>query len=188
MPTSKDAADELLAHRARFKAFLAARLGSETDAEDILQESLQKAWQRTGEIRDHEKLVPWFYQLLRHAVVDHGRSRRSAAAREQAWAGDPSLQPSPAEERELCRCFEPLLATLKPAQAELLRRVELGNQAVADAARELGLTANHASVALHRARATLRAKLEETCGPCANTGCLDCDCPPGPDTKPGPAR
>jgi RNA polymerase sigma-70 factor (ECF subfamily) len=78
----------------------------------------------------------------------------------------------------LCRCFEPLLSTLPSTQAGLLRLVELEGRPVADAARVLGISANNASVSLHRARAALRAKVEETCGACAEAACLDCDCPP----------
>lgn len=177
MPTPTD---ELLAQRARFKAFLAARLGSEAEAEDVLQESLLKAWQRLNEVRDPAKLNAWFYQVLRHALIDHVRSRRAAAARDEAWASDPALAPAPAGARTLCRCFEPLLSGLPATQAELLRLVELEGRPVAEVARGLGISANNASVSLHRARAALRAKVEETCGACAEEACLDCDCPPRP--------
>ena len=65
-------------NRGAFRAFLASRLGNEADAEDLLQASLVKALQRAEEIRDDEKIVPWFYQVLRHAMIDHVRSRRAA--------------------------------------------------------------------------------------------------------------
>jgi RNA polymerase sigma-70 factor (ECF subfamily) len=69
-----------------------------------------------------------------------------------------------------------LLTELKPRDAELLRRVELNDEAVAEVARSLGLTEGAASVALHRARAVLRERLENFCGDCAKGACLDCDC------------
>lgn len=73
--------------------------------------------------------------------------------------------------------------TLKPQHAALLRRVDLNGESVQDAAKALKMTANNASVILHRARKELRTRLEAFCGACADGACLDCDC--GPD---GPRR
>lgn len=174
-PTGESVAKQLLAQRETFKAFLASRLGDAAEAEDLLQNALLKAIARAGEIKDEEKAMAWFYRVLRSALVDHVRSRNAAARREQAWADEAGrLAEDAATERALCRCFERMLPALKPTQAELLRRVELEGQPVAEAARELGLTPNHASVELHRARAALRAKLIDFCGACS---CLtDCQC------------
>lgn len=174
-PTRNGVTDALLANRSAFKAFLVSRLGNEADAEDVLQNGLVKAIDRSGEIKDDQKAVAWFYQVLRHAVVDHVRSRAAAARRDDAWAtSTATLEEDPEAERHLCACFEKMLPTLKPAQAELLRRVELQGEPVAEAARSLGMTPNHASVALHRARRELRGRLIDFCGDCA---CLDnCEC------------
>lgn len=169
----------LNAQREAFKAFLVSRVDQPADAEDILQTALLKAVQRADELRDDTKLTAWFYQILRHALIDYARSRHATTTREQAWATDTALASdaiSPDDERALCRCFEPLLTTLKPDHAALLRLVELEGQSVASAALTLGITANYASVMLHRARAELRAQLVAFCGACATGACLDCDC------------
>ncbi len=165
----------LLAHRHVFKAFLTARVGDAADAEDLLQNGLVKALERGGEIRDGEKAVAWFYQVLRNAVIDHYRSRGAAARRDDAWAISTSTLAHDGEAtRQICACFEKMLPALKPKQAELIRRVELQEESVTQTANALGLTAAHASVMLHRARGELRAKLVAFCGDCA---CLDhCEC------------
>lgn len=176
-----DVVTSLLPHRAAFKAFVISRVGNEADAEDILQHGLIKALQREPTLRDHGKAAAWFYRLLRHAIVDHQRSRAAARARDDAWSTDTlPLTADDDAQRQICRCFEALLPLLKPRHAALLRAVELDNQSVAAAAATLGLTAAHASVLLHRARAELRARLEAFCGECARGACLDCDCPPPP--------
>ncbi|HUR59295.1 MAG TPA: sigma-70 family RNA polymerase sigma factor [Opitutaceae bacterium] len=175
-PTSPaDVTAKLLAHRQVFKSFLASRVGNEADAEDLLQNGLVKAIGRAGELKDGEKAVAWFYQLLRNVVIDHVRSRSAAAKRDEAWATDAVTLADDADaERHICACFEKMLPALKPAQAELLRRVELQGESVADAAAALGMTANHASVTLHRGRAELRTRLVDFCGDCR---CLDhCEC------------
>jgi DNA-directed RNA polymerase specialized sigma24 family protein len=118
----------LMAQRNVFKSFLVARVGNDA-AEDLLQSGLVRAMQRSGEIKDGAKAVAWLYQLLRNLLVDHVRSRAAAAKREALWATD-LLAPEahPELEQEICACFEKLLLSLKPMQAELLRRVELGGE------------------------------------------------------------
>ncbi len=172
---SADVTATLLAHRRVFKSFLASRVGNEADAEDLLQNGLVKALQRAGEVKDGEKAVAWFYQLLRNVVIDHVRSRTASSRRDDAWASDSVTLADDADaRRQICGCFEKLIPSLKPMHAELLRRVELQEQPVAEVAIALGMTANNASVTLHRARAELRAKLVDFCGNCA---CLDnCEC------------
>jgi RNA polymerase sigma-70 factor (ECF subfamily) len=166
----------LLAHRNRFKAFLASRVGNEADAEDLLQNGLVKAFERSGEIKDDEKAVAWFYRVLRNVVVDHARSRHSAARRDDLWALDTLTLADDAEaRRQICGCFEKLLPTLKPMHAQLLRRVELQGESVSNAALQLGITANNASVTLHRARAELRTKLVGFCGDCSCLTACECE-------------
>ncbi len=168
----------LLNRRADFARFLAARLGgNEADAEDLLQHGLAKAFEDEGP-REDERLVPWFYQLLRNAAVDHIRSRRAAIRREEHWISESqTLSYDVAEtQRQLCACLEPLINTLPAAQADLVRRCEIGREPVKTAADALGLAPNAASAILHRARAALRRKLQAFCGDCARGACLDCDC------------
>ncbi len=171
----------LLAHRAEFKAFLAARVGSEAEAEDLLQNGLVKALRHAHAVRDDEKVTAWFYQLLRHALTDHYRARSAERRRDDALgqlvaALEEDIATATAFEAKICTCLGGVVDTLKPQPAELLRRVDLNGESVQDAARALGLTANNASVTLHRARKELRAKLEAFCGDCAADACLDCDC------------
>jgi len=176
VPPSDTVADALLAQRRQFKAFLTARLGgNEADAEDVLQHSLVKALRHAGELRDFDSLTAWFHQLLRHAIVDHVRSRQAAAAREQAWTETLAVN-ALEDERLVCRCYASLLPTLKPRHATVLHLVELDGVSLAAAAVALEVTANHAGVLLHRARAELRSALEAFCGDCARTACLDCTC------------
>lgn len=174
-------ANELNAHRHAFKAFLTARVGSAADAEDILQNGLAKAVQRAADLHEDGNALPWFYQLLRNAVVDHYRSRGAVQRRDSALgttlnALEADVVPPATWETHLCACLGGVVDTLKPQSAELLRRVDLNEEPAQDAALALGLTPNHASVILHRARKDLRARLETFCGDCAETACLDCYC------------
>jgi RNA polymerase sigma-70 factor (ECF subfamily) len=174
--SASDVAAKLLAHRNAFKAFLASRIGNEADAEDLLQNGLVKALARAGEVKDGEKVVAWFYQILRNVIVDHMRSRKAAAQRDDRWALETRTLAEDAEaDRQICACFDRLLPTLKPTHAELIRRVELQGEPVALVAAALGMTPNNASVTLHRARAELRRKLVSFCGDCRCLNLCECD-------------
>ena len=172
--------------RNAFRAFLVARVGNEAEAEDILQNGLLKAVQRADELHDDTKLTAWFYQLLRNAVIDHYRSRAAGRRRdgllstEVASFGEGSATVPPDWARQLCSCLGSVVNTLKPQQAELLRRVELDGESVQVAARVMKMNPNNASVSLHRARKELRTRLEAFCGACADGACLDCNCRPMP--------
>jgi RNA polymerase sigma-70 factor (ECF subfamily) len=169
----------LVENHRRFLAFLRKRVGSEADAEEILQSAFVKAIEKGGTLRDGESAVAWFYRLLRNALADHWRrrdaERRAVEARTREGKGA-SVDHDPALERLVCQCVKSLVPALKPEYAALIRRVDLADERVADAGRALGLSAGNARVRLHRARMALRRELARSCGTCAEHGCMDCSC------------
>ena len=186
-PATDTVIGTLLANHRRFLDFLAARVGSREDAEEILQDAFVRGLQKAGEIRDDESTVAWFYRLLRNAVIDH--YRRSAADRKaleaharEAPEADPGLDAD--LERAVCACVHDLIPLLKPEYADLIRRVDLDGADVTSAADTLGITPGNARVRLHRARTALRDELERSCRTCATHGCLDCGCARGGPATP----
>jgi len=168
----------LVENHRRFLAFLERRVGNRADAEEILQTAFVKGLERASGIRDEQRVVAWFYRMLRNALVDHWRQRGAAARGAEALARElvDAHEPPPELAAEICGCFEPLLATLKPEYAQILERVDLAGVRPLDFAAEIGITPNHAMVRLHRARRTLRDQLRASCRTCADHGCLDCSC------------
>jgi len=172
----------LLENRSRLLAFIQARVSDPDLAEDILHESLLKALHAAPTLREQDKLVSWFYQIIRHAITDGYRRRQRASTHRKQYAEAIQTQELPQElvdpddEAVLCACFQALIPTLKPEYAALIERIELGDEDPAAAAERLGLTRNNLKVRRHRARQQLRQRLEETCRTCAEHGCLDCTC------------
>jgi RNA polymerase sigma factor (sigma-70 family) len=169
----------LVENHRRFLAFLERRVGSRDAAEDILQEAFVRGLDHAGTLRDAEAVIPWFYRLLRNAVIDHYR-RRGAEERALAYAAGiaDTAEPGPDEAMhdEICACVSSLVETLKPEYAAVIQRVDLEGATVAAFADEAGITANNAGVRLHRAHEALRRRLVQSCGTCATHGCLDCRC------------
>jgi RNA polymerase sigma-70 factor (ECF subfamily) len=180
-PAQFDLFAQLHAERARFHAFLVARLANAADADDLLQRAYLKVRRALAEGSPPANPSAWFFRVLRRLLIDHYRSDAARQRRDDVLRDDPAaglVSASMREERTLCSCLSAALDALPPRTATLLRRAELGSEHVHAVADSLGLTANHASVLLLRARRALRAALEESCGDCASTACLDCDCVP----------
>ena len=174
---SPEAIAQLVKGHREFLAFLERRVESRAVAEDILQAVFTRGLERGGDVKD-EKVVAWFYRVLRNAVIDHYRQRSTTARAMEAWGREfPDVQEPEAELRqEICRCVSGLLETLKPEYREALRIVDLEEGKLKDLAQQSGITAENAAVRVHRARAALRRQIEKACGTCSIHGCLDCSC------------
>lgn len=166
--------NQLLESRDRFLAYIRVRISDPDLAEDILQDSLLKALQSAPGLRDEERLVPWFYRILHNAIIDVYRRRQvENRAIESLKIG--VSYPDPEDEAAICQCFHGLIPSLKTEYAELIQ-AELAGANWDSMANDQGITANNLKVRRHRARQSLRKRLEETCRTCAEHGCLDCDC------------
>jgi RNA polymerase sigma-70 factor (ECF subfamily) len=123
---SPEAIAQLVKGHREFLAFLERRVESRAVAEDILQAAFTRGLERGGDVQD-EKVVAWFYRVLRNAVIDHYRQRSTTARAMEAWGREfPDVQEPEAELRqEICRCVSGLLETLKPEYREALRIVDL---------------------------------------------------------------
>jgi RNA polymerase sigma-70 factor (ECF subfamily) len=79
-------------------------------------------------------------------------------------------------EGEICACVSRLAATLKPEYAEALEAIEVGGTPVKAFAEAKGLSSNNAAVRVFRAREALKKRVTESCGVCAEHGCVNCTC------------
>jgi RNA polymerase sigma-70 factor (ECF subfamily) len=65
---------------------------------------------------------------------------------------------------------------LKPECAEALSAIEVGGTPVKVFAEQKGLSSSNAAVRVFRAREALKKRVSESCGTCAEHGCLNCTC------------
>lgn len=166
----------LLQHNSRLLAYVRNKVNEPDLAEDVLQESLIKAMRSAPDLRDEEKLLPWFYSILNNAIIDLYRRQQVETRSLQQIAREQLLEQESETGKMLCECFRDLLATLKPEYAELIEQLDLSEVNPAQVAMQLGITPNNLKVRRHRARQALRQRLEESCRVCAKHGCLDCTC------------
>ena len=139
------------AHQRPVLAYAMRRTRAQADAEDVAGETFTIAWRRFDAIPADDPL-PWLYAVARRVLANH---RRSLGRRERLAAllrVEDVATPMRAGDDVDGPAFA-ALATLSPADQEVLRLVaweELGNQQIADV---LGITPNAVAIRLHRARA-----------------------------------
>ncbi|QNO38568.1 RNA polymerase sigma factor [Protaetiibacter sp. SSC-01] len=139
-------------HLPAVSAYLARRV-DRADVEDLAADVFAIAWRKRGAVTEGEEL-PWLYRIASYQVANH---RRRAAVRANALALFSAPDAAPAADAafdgdpELARAWR----SLTGAQREVLAHVVLDGLAVSEAAIALGVSANAASIRLHRAKKAL---------------------------------
>ena len=164
-------------HRA-FLNYLERRVGDRALAEDILQDAFAKVVARPEQAPADEAIIPWFYRTLRNAAIDQFRRRGAAERAHEAFGRELETheQPTREMEGEICACVSRLATTLKPEYAEALQAIDVGGTPVKAFAEQKGLSSSNAGVRVFRAREALKKRVNESCGICAEHGCLNCTC------------
>ena len=172
-----DAIDAALsARRDKLLGFIRSKVSDPQAAENILHDSLIKAMASLSQLDDKKKLVSWFYQILRNAIIDRQRRKQTEKKYIDKYVHEADSFSTPEEKVTICTCFRELIPALKDEYQEMIESVELGDAEPREVAAELGITTNNLKVRRHRARQKLKEQLEETCGECAARGCRDCTC------------
>ena len=148
-------------HQRPVLAYAMRRTPTAADAEDVAAETFTIAWRKMDSIP--AEAVPWLYAVARRVLANH---RRGNGRRERLAAllrVDDIPTPMRAGEAHDGPVFA-ALASLSPADQEVLRLLaweDLGNQGIAAV---LGITPNAVAIRLHRARARFADALARTSG------------------------
>jgi len=170
----------LINQRQRFLQFVERRVRDHALAEDILQAAYARALSQQATLRVDHSASAWFYRILRNAIIDHYRHSAVEARILEFWTPEADLF-TPSEgspHSSVCHCIERALDSVRPAYSEILREVDLAEEApgLEAFAKKSGISSGNAAVRAHRARHALKKKLLRSCGACAEAGCLDCTC------------
>ena len=169
-------------HRA-FLRYLEHRVGDRALAEDILQDAFVKLVERPERAPADEGIVPWFYRTLRNAAIDRFRRQGASTRAVEAFARELEDHDAPTQEMEgeICACVSRLATTLKPEYVEALQEIDVQGVPVKSFAEQRHISASNAGVRVFRAREALKKRVAESCGTCAEHGCLNCSCRAGVD-------
>jgi RNA polymerase sigma-70 factor (ECF subfamily) len=177
-PTAMDPAHPDLAEAAwsefheRLRAFVARRVRSAADAEDIVQQVFLRMQRSLATLRGADSVGAWLYQTARNAVVDHYRtpSRRREVplgdTREidtrRVWLGREG-EDDAASATCAAQCLRPLMERLPEAHRRAVEMVELQGMTQLRASTAEGLSLSGMKARVQRGRRRLKAMLLERC-------------------------
>jgi RNA polymerase sigma-70 factor, ECF subfamily len=140
------------------RRYLARRTDPST-VDDVLADTLLVCWRRLDDVPDNP--LPWAYGVARNCLsnAQRGERRRQRLAAKIAVVAPPE-QASPGPDSRDDELLE-ALAALRPEDAELLRLWAWERLTPAEIATVLQVSANAASIRLHRARQKLRDELRK---------------------------
>lgn len=158
------------------RAFIARRVPSDTEVDDVLQEVFLRMHRGLDSLKDPRRLVSWVFQITRHAIADYYRSpkrRREVAAglaadleASQTISLSSPMGNSEASEhirKELAACIRPMMEHLSNPYREAVTLVELDGLTHQAAAKRLGLSLSGMKSRVQRGRRELRMLIEECC-------------------------
>lgn len=173
---TRDISDIWLQVHSGLRTFIARRVASEAEVEDILQDVFLRMYRRLDRLKDPRRLVSWVFQITRHAIVDYYRAPERQREVPAGLAGDmdadhpataqpltgPSADSGQLRE-ELAACLRPMIERLSAQYREAVTLVELEGLTQNAAAKRLGLSVSGMKSRVQRGRRQLKRMLEECC-------------------------
>lgn len=170
---------------AKLRPFIARRVRSASDVDDVVQDVFLRMQRGLAHLRDDERFGPWVYQVARSAIADHHR----AARRHPIAADDDAPEAiAPAEEegdaeQDLAPYVAVFVAMLESPYREALTLTELQGLTQKEAAEMLGISLSGMKSRVQRGRRHLRAALEDCCKVALDARGRVVTCEPRPDGR-----
>jgi RNA polymerase sigma-70 factor (ECF subfamily) len=163
-PTARGAWREL---ETRLRPFVARRVRSAVDVDDVVQEVFLRMQRGLGDLHDDERFGPWVYRVARSAIADHYRVSARHPLADAAATEEPASLPDLDDEREaydaVTSCIAPFVATLPTPYREAITLAELEGLTQRDAAEMLGVSLPAMKSRVQRGRTHLRDALDSCC-------------------------
>lgn len=150
--------DAFIRLRQKLKVVSGRMLPDAADAEDILQDSFVRLWQRQYPLQSEKEADALLARAVRNASLNERRRTRSLPL-ETDLADDPPDR----EEKEFAydQLHRKIQTELTQTQRYILEEKEYGGRTLEDIAKELGMEPAAVRMQLSRARKTLRDALKD---------------------------
>ncbi len=129
-------------------------------ADDLVQDSLERALSRLSNLRDQERLEVWLVRIMHNRHLDLIRARREHDLIDEESVTTGTTPEAETEQEQLTRRTRAAVAQLPPDHRHVLLLVDLQEFTYAEAAAALGVPIGTVMSRLSRARARLRALLD----------------------------
>jgi len=141
----------------RLRRYARALVGDRATADDLVQDTLERAWTKFHLYRDGTDLRAWLFTIMHNVHVNRIRAQRPT---EVLTEDTPEMVQRAAQEDSLMvRDLGRALAGLPEEQREVLLLVALEDMSYDEAARTLGIPIGTVMSRLSRARERLRAAM-----------------------------
>lgn len=151
---------------ARLRPYVARRVASSSDVDDILQEIFLRMQRGIAGLRDGDRFGGWIYRIAQHVIVDRARARSRDPVRGVAEPPEPA--PELGDESDdlhaaLGECVALFVARLAPSYREAITLTELEGLTQKEAAELLGTSLSGMKSRVQRGREKLREMFHEAC-------------------------
>jgi len=150
----------------RLRPYVARRVASPGDVEDVLQEIFVRIHRGVSALRDGESFGGWVYRIAQSCVADAARVRARSPVQlvgEPLETAAPAADESADLESELGACVALFVARLPARYREAVTLTELQGLTQKDAAALLGVTLPAMKSRTLRGREKIREMFEECC-------------------------
>jgi RNA polymerase sigma-70 factor (ECF subfamily) len=152
----------------RLRPYVARRVGSTSEVDDIVQEILVKTLGGVGALRDGERFGGWVYRIAEHAIADFASTRARAPIPLAADADVPEDRDAAGDEAtelqaELGKCVALFVARLPSPYREAITVTDLEGLTQKKAADMLGVSLSGMKSRVQRGRERIREMFEECC-------------------------
>ena len=151
--------DRITACLPRLRRYARALVKDRDLADDLVQDTCERAWTRAATFREGGDLRPWLFGIMHNLHVDALRRGRLAVVALDDDTPD-AVAPPPQASRAAELDLQSTLERLSPKQREVLLLVALEDMAYADIARTLGIPLGTVMSRLSRGRERLRLLLD----------------------------
>jgi len=156
---SGDDGERLLVWLPRLRRYARALAGQRDEADDLVQDPLERAWSRLHLWRGVSDMRAWLFGIMHNLHVDGVRRPRIGTVPLDDDTPEPQVAPAQHERLALLD-LQSALDALPVEQKEVLLLVGLEDMSYADAARTLGVPIGTVMSRLSRGRERLRALMD----------------------------
>lgn len=154
-PVPRDPREEIVEHLGAMRGFAMSLARNESEADDLVQETLVKAWKNIDSFQPGTNMQAWLFTILRNTFFSTYRKRRREVP-DPTGAAAEQLSVKPAHDGRLqLREFLDAFATLPAEQREALALVGASGYSYEDAAAMCGVRVGTIKSRASRGRAKL---------------------------------
>ncbi len=154
-----DASAQLLVCIPRLRRYARALMGSRSDADDLVQDTVERGWDKLASWRPGTDMRAWLFGIMHNLHIDQIRKPGLLTESIDDTTSIPPASVSQTIGLEL-RDMESALRQLAPEQREILLLVALEEMTYAEVAASLQIPLGTVMSRLSRAREKLRALME----------------------------